>query len=268
MKTRAFALLPALWLIVMIGSFVMAEAAPSVDAIRASQNRLLLSMAEWARNACVSRLRSQLAATQRDTLEYALRAAHLPERSLRVPKTDLGLDLHCSASFVDRGSLLNVNRVDSAMLACVLHDDTSVLRILERRPFPNDESLALVLEEARKDSLVGHLLSTRGPNHFNLNSAPVELLKCLDGIGPHGAMVITLSRTRDRAFTSVAEFLDQLPKAMRDHNEALTDRLTVIPPEGAIIVDGYAGTPPIRARMTFTVRLRGTDLDVLHIEEE
>lgn len=246
----------------------MTEASPGVDAIKASQNRVLLTTAEWARNACVSRLRSQLAATQRDTLEHSLRATLLPESTLRASESDLGPGVHCSASFVDLGSLLNVNSADSALLACVLHDNAIVMSILDRRPFPNDEALALVQGEAQTERSSHSPLSTGGPNRFNLNSAPLEVLNCVDGIGPHGAMAITLARSRHHTFTSVAEFVDQLPKAMRSHYETLTERLTVMPPEGAIIVDGFAGTPPIRARMTFIVRLRGTALDVLRVEEQ
>lgn len=268
MRRRGFALMPALWLIVVIGSVVMAQAARSSDAARASRNRALLTAAEWARNACLSQLRSQLAATQVDsTMEHAVRADRLLHGTLRVADTDLGGGVRCAARFVDLGSVANVNHADSVLLSCILRDESAVVNVLARRPFPNDDAMAIVLSASQTDTARRALLSTRGANRFNLNSAPLELLRCLDDVGPDGAMIVALARSHQRTFTSVAEYVDQLtPRVLRSRRLS-TARLTVLPPLGAIVVEGYAGDPAIKSTLILTVRLRGTDVDILSVEE-
>ncbi len=268
MTRRGLALIPVLWIVVLAGSLVLALATRSSDALVRSRNRGLLTAAEWARTACLNILRSRLAAVQLDSAEHAVRARSLPSRVLNVATTDLGSGISCEAHFEDLGAVVNVNEADSTLLSCVLGDE-GLQAALARRPFPNEDAMTIVLAPF-VDSARRVWLSVHGPNRFNLNTAPLELLQCVDEVGPIGAMTIALARREHREFGSVAELIDQLPMALQRDVVRLSrtqERLTVLPPMGVVAIEGGAGWPAIRATLRLFVRLRGTDVDLLAVEE-
>ncbi len=268
MTRRGLALTPVLWIVVLAGSLVLAQATRSSDALVRSRNRVLLTAAQWARNACLGILRSRLAAVRLDSAEHAVRARTLPNRVLNVARTDLGSGISCEAHFVDLGAVVNVNQADSALLSCVLGDE-GLQAALARRPFPNEEALDIVLAPF-VDSARRVWLSVRGPNRFNLNTAPLALLECLDEVGPIGAMTIALARRDHREFGSVTELIDQLPIALQRDVVRLSrtqERLTVLPPMGVVAIEGSAGWPAITATLRLFVRLRGTEVDLLSVQE-
>lgn len=267
-KRRGLALIPVLWIVVLAGSLVMTQATRSANALVRSHNRVLLTAAQWARQACLGIVRSRLAAVRLDSAEHEVRARTLPNRVLHVARTDLGSGVSCEAHFVDLGAVVNVNEADSALLSCVLGDE-GLRAVLARRPFPNEDAITIVLANS-VDSARRVWLSARGPNRFNLNTAPLELLQCLDEIGPIGAMTIALARRDHREFGSVTELIDQLPIALRRDMVRLSrtqERLTVLPPLGVVVIEGAAGWPAITATLRLFVRLRGTDVDLLSVEE-
>jgi type II secretory pathway component PulK len=265
---RGFTLLPSLWLIVVLSGIVMLEGARSLDALRGSRNRIAMAAAEWARNACLSTLRSQLARAQADgALEHAVRARLLPRTTLQVADVEVDGGAHCTARFVDLGAAVNVNAADSALLACILRDAAQAMKLLAARPIPNEQALDLVLTDSPATSAAIGMLAVRGPHRFNINSAPLHLLECLDEVGKHGAMILARARNAGHEFQTVAEFLDQLA-GLASNAAVSPERLTSFPPEGAVVIDGYAGAPTVKSTLILTVRLRGTDLDILRVEEQ
>ncbi|MGQ0641294.1 MAG: hypothetical protein ACT4P6_11085 [Gemmatimonadaceae bacterium] len=270
MRRHGFALLPALWLVVFVGGIVLSQAARSSDSLRASGNRVLLTAAEWARNACLSYLRAQLGAVQRDSgAEHSQRARRLRTGALEVKHMVVSDGVSCEARFVDLGAAVNANTADSALLVCLLRDEIAVARVLARRPFPNEDAIAIALQGSQIDSTRRALLAVHGPNRFNVNSAPLELLECLDEVGRFGALAIAVARSHGREFATVAEFVDGLPLPFQAQRSTLAakERLTTEPPLAAIVVVGFAGEPSVESTLLLLVRLRGTDVDLVQVEE-
>lgn len=272
MRRAGFSLVPALWLVVVLGATVLLRAHTTGLEARAARNRELLLTAEWAREGCLNVLHARLEAIRRDsTLQLSDRATRML-RSLTIPHMQVRGTAGCEIEVLDLGAFLNVNTADSATLACVTGSDAIAATILRWRPIPSDDALSSLLSPFAGEDARGLGLSVRADERLNLNAAPVGLMGCLPKLGKEVALVVAAIRRAGRTIDSPADIALLLPSPAREdfvHRLAMIGiSAEVVPPTLALIASGHAGSPPVRARMILTVRVRGTAVDVLSTELE
>src|SRR5437773_5962055 len=194
MSRRGFALLAVLWTLTAITMLTGAAMVVARLGSTTTRNRVLLTRAGWAREACTEILQARYA---QDPFVR------------RLDSVDLGRNTWCSAALEDPSMKLNLNLSDRAALVTVLQSvvhpstraDSLVDALLDWRDpdaiprlFGAESSgswngpLADVWElhyvRGFTDSLVGSLarfLTTRGTGAINLNAAPPKILATLPG---------------------------------------------------------------------------------------
>ena len=105
MTRRGFALVAVLWVIVTLGALSGVSLVAARVGSKTSVNRVLLTRATWAREACVDILRARFAA---DTMVR------------QVDTVDLGRGTWCAAELRDAGAKLNLNSLDRSALMALL----------------------------------------------------------------------------------------------------------------------------------------------------
>ncbi|MBK8059777.1 MAG: hypothetical protein IPK33_18500 [Gemmatimonadetes bacterium] len=272
MRRSGFSIVPVLWVVVVLGATVLLRAQTTGLEARAARNRQLLLAAEWAREGCLNVLHARLEAIRRDsTLQHTDRAT-LVVRSLTMPRMRVRGTASCDIAVRDLGAYLNVNTADSATLACVAGSDAIAAAILKWRPIPSDDALHALISSVGEAEADTPGLSVRADERVNLNSAPVRLMECMPKLGKAVAMVVAATRRAGRKIDSPADIALLLPSPAREdfvHRLAMTGiGAEVVPPTLALVASGYAGSPPVHARLILTVRVRGTAVDVLSTELE
>jgi type II secretory pathway component PulK len=284
MRRRGFALLAVLWtltaIIVLAGAAVTAARVGSVT----TRNRMLLSRAAWAREACVE----------------ILQARYAKDASLRhLDSMDLGRGTWCDARLEDPSAKLNLNVADRAALVIVLQSvvrqpaavDSLVDALLDwrdpdmvARPFGDESSqnrngpLADVVElrsvRGFSDSLVARLsvlLTTRGTGAINVNAAPLQVLATLPGITEE-ALDLLIARRATSGVASADAFAGWLSPAARATLLASYPgfiRAAVFsPPQLVAVVTGGVRYTPLEARVTLTVVPVAGRLAVIRRETE
>ncbi|HYL55355.1 MAG TPA: hypothetical protein VEU73_07235 [Gemmatimonadales bacterium] len=210
-RRRGFALLAVLWTLTAVTAFTGLAIAAARLGSATTRNRVLLSRAAWAREACVE----------------IMEARYGQDAFIRALDTiDLGRGTWCRATLEDPSIKLNVNLADRPALATVLQTvvrrsaavDSLVDALLEwrdpdRQPRPiGDEPvtarngpLADVWElryvRGFSDSLVASLapfLTTRGTGAINVTAAPAQVLAALPGMTDETVGVLITRRRSDR----------------------------------------------------------------------
>lgn len=272
MRRRAFALVPVLWVVVVLGVTVIASSSNTTETLRAARNGHLIRAAEWARAACLNVIAARLTHVRADSsIEHARRVARA-RASLLVARTPIGSAANCETIPYDIDATLNVNALDSATLACVVRDERIAARLLANRPFPTEATLNAVLRETAPLVAQQRLLSTRGGVRPNVNTAPERLIECARGVSPWVAAAVAMERRRGRTFDDLAEIAPILPRVVQDeflrlYMSAAIDLVAQSPTLGLLAI-GSAGTPPIESRWLLTLRLRGAEVDVLEVRED
>jgi type II secretory pathway component PulK len=178
MTRRGFALLAVLWTLVAVAALsALAIGAARIGSL-VTRNRVLLTRAAWAREACAEILLARFAQGQ-------------THRGL--DPVDLGRGAWCDAAVEDPATKLNVNLADPAavetVLRLVVRDgnlDSLTAALLTRRrraAFADIGELAEV--PGFTLALVAQLsrfLTTRGKGVINVNTAPPEVLATLPGM--------------------------------------------------------------------------------------
>jgi type II secretory pathway component PulK len=208
MNRHGFVLLTVLWTVAVLGVLVGMSLRLAGTGAASSRNRIILTRAAWAREACIEIL---LATPGTDRLTA------LPPASL-----DLGRGTWCRAKLEDAGGRLNLNHASSDALRILISSDSLTDALLdwrdaddlarplgaeaewyrgEHRRLPRNGPLADVNElryvRGFEDSLIaklGLLLTTRGTERLNINVALPELLATLPGFGPEVLSVIARLR--------------------------------------------------------------------------
>ena len=207
MSRRGFALLAVLWTLAAITMLTGAAMAVARLGSTTTRNRVLLTRAAWAREACGE----------------ILQARYAQDPSVRrLDSVDLGRNTWCTATLEDPSVKLNLNLADRAALvtvfqAVVRHSalvDSLVDALLDwrdpdqvRRPFGDESStnrngpLADVWElryvRGFTDSLIAGLtpfLTTRGTGAINVNAAPPQVLEALPGMTEEAVRVLIMHR--------------------------------------------------------------------------
>jgi general secretion pathway protein K len=269
MTERGFALLAVLWVVTAATALVGAVVAVAQLGSATTRNRVLLTRAAWAREACVEILLAR----------YAQSPA---ER--HIDRVDLGRGTWCDVSVDDPSAKLNVNLADQAAIVSVLQTvvrrgsavDSLVDALLDwrdpdtiPRPFGEESSanrngpLADVAElhdvRGFSDALLARLsglLTTRGTGAINVNAAPRAVLATLPGIGAEG--VENVLRHRGIAPLINADGLvGLLSPASRTTLLAsypeFVRTAVFTPPQLVAVVTGGVGGTPITASVTLTL---------------
>ena len=284
MSQRGFALLAVLWVVTAVTVIAGAVVAVAQLGSATTRNRVRLTRAGWAREACVEVLLARYA--QNPSVR-------------RIDRVDLGRGTWCEVSVEDPSAKLNVNLADQAALVSVLQTvvrrgsavDSLVDALLDwrdpdtvPRPFGDESSanrngpLADVAElryvRGFGDSLVARLsglLTTRGTGAINVNAAPRPVLATLPGMSAEG--LETLLRQRGIGRVTSADALVGLLSAgsrrtlLASYPEFV--RTTVfIPPQLVAVATGGVGGTPITASVTLTLVPVAGRLAVIRRETE
>jgi len=193
MNRRGFALLAALWLTVALTIVAATALAVGRTGLATSQNRLALTRAGWAAEACQAVLEARY-------------AEHTTVRSLDT--IDLGQGVWCTAQLDQPAARLNLNLASRAQLSTLLGSeplaDTLVAR-RDRSPLP--DPAALVHLPGFDSATVARLLpftTTVGDGRLDLNAAPRELLALVPGFGPEAVEATLARRATGRPIESLA----------------------------------------------------------------
>lgn len=268
MNRRGVALLAVLWLLAVLSAGTGAVLAWARLGAATSRNRILLTRADWAREACGEILLAR----------YAARGAVLP-----VGSVDLGRGSWCRALVEDAAARLDLNRTPPDVLRSLLANDTLADALLDWRdlddiprplgaeadwyrtqsrrlprngPLADVEELSLVRGFDRPlVNRLAPLLTVRGSGRVDLNAAPAEVLAALPGMGPEAVATI-LSRRHARGIASADELLALVPASARDrllaHYQEFSTMAAFAAPQITVGVEGgVAGSAVVsRGRLT------------------
>jgi len=282
--TEGFALLAVLWTLsaitVLTGTAITVAGLGSAT----TRNRVLLSRAAWAREACAE----------------ILQARYAQDPSVRrLDSVDLGRNVWCSATLEDPSAKLNLNLADRPALVSVLQAvvhrsaavDSLVDALLDWRdpdavPRPlGDESSGnrngpyADVQELRyvrgfTDSLVARLaffLTTRGTGAINVNAAPREVLAALPGITEETVRILMMHRGTAPLpnADALAGLLSPSTRAtlLGSYPEFVRAAVFAPPQLVAFVAGGVRGTPLV-ARVTLTLVPVAGRLAVIRRETE
>ena len=284
MSRRGFALLAVLWTLTAITMLTGATMAVARLGSTTTRNRVLLTRAAWAREAC----------------SEILQARYAQDASLRrVDSVDLGRNTWCTATLEDPSVKLKLNLADRAAFvsvfqAVVRHSaavDSLVDALLDwrdsdhvARPLGDESSenrngpLADVWElryvRGFTDSLVASLtpfLTIHGTGAINVNAAPPEVLETLPGMTDEAVRVLIMHR--DQTPVPNADALVGLlsPGAratlLAGYPEFVRVAVFTPPQLIAVVTGGVRGTA-LKARVTLTTVPVAGRLAVIRRETE
>jgi hypothetical protein len=269
-------LLATLWLVALLGVLVGVSLRLAEIGAATSRNRVTLTRAGWAREACGEILLSR----------YAL------DRSTRLVDTvDLGRGTWCQAELEDAGARLDLNRARPDALRILFANDTLADALLDwrdaddvprrfgaeadwyraaQRRLPRNGPLGDVTElrwiRGFEDSAIAGLapvLTTRGKGRISLASAPTRLLATLPGFGADALEMVSRRRLTGEPVKSIDHLAGLLSPPAREmlmaQYQALGD-LVASEPEAfiAVIEGGIRGAPPVaRATLMLTPHVGG-----------
>jgi len=247
--TRGFALLTVLWVVAALGSVTAAVLAAGYEAGALSRNRILLTRAGWAREAC---------------LEILLgRYDGGPVQA--IPEVDLGNGTRCLVDVSDRGGRANVNTAAPQFLRALFHDDSLVAALLDWRdsdgvtrpggaertwylghrrraprngPLASPDEMRLLRDWGVRDEPLLRLTTTVGSGAINVNSAPPAVLAAIPQLSREAIARIMARRQVRQPISSAEELIGIVSRASRerilaDYREFLrqttfhADRITV-----------------------------------------
>jgi type II secretory pathway component PulK len=291
MNRRGFALLAVLWLITSLSLLAATGLITVRQRLKASANRVTLTRAEWAREACVEIMLA------RGFIRSMNGQTSVARTSGRV---DLGRNTWCELGVTDPGSRLNLNLASDVSLRALLPNDSLVDALLDwrdkddiprqlgaeadwyqsrRKPLPRNGPLASLDElmrvrgfELLDQAGLAATLGVRGRGTINLNSAPPEVLRAALEFPNE---LIQLVQRRNRQGRPV-ESLDQLislaspslrPNLARRYQE-LIQLLAFGPGELVVVATAGVGPSPPCSRITLTVVPTGDRVAVIRREAE
>jgi len=263
-----FALLAVLWVLTALTALTGVALAVARTGSQTTRNRILLTRAGWAREACVEIL-------------LARYAQHPSVR--RLDPTALGRGTWCDVTLDDPATKLNVNLADRDALVAVLaavssgHSvDSLVDALLDWRdpdsvarpygletPANRNGPLADIAElryvrgfDATLVQRLTPFLTTRGTGVINVNAAPREVLATLPGMTAEAMLVLLGRRASGRPVQSADELASLLSESSRGvllaQYPEFVRAATFAPAQLLAVVEGGVRATPIVARVTLT----------------
>jgi general secretion pathway protein K len=275
MNRRGFALLAVLWLIAALAALVAGGLALVRTGLGASSNRITLTRAAWAREACIDIMLARGFASARD--------GSIGVRETRE-RVDLSRTTWCSLEVADPSGRLNLNlasvdalqRLIGDSLADALldwRDPDDVSRPLgaesdwyrrQGRFRPRNAPLAS-FEELRLirgfDSLrvrqLADLVTVRGRGIINVNAASSRVLAAALQLPDEVISLLNDQRRLMRPVASLDYLISLVPPGHRANLMAryqeLTQLLAFGPTELTVTATGGVGESPLLARASVTV---------------
>ena len=266
---RGFALLVALWLIVAMSTLVALALSEERLNAQAARNRLALTRAAWARDACAAILLAHYA--------YA-------DPLHGVDSVALGRSIWCSAIVSDPSARLDINRASAEQLRTLFGSDSLADAAIDwrdpddvpsphgaeaaqylangkpvpaNRPFGSIAELLLVrgLGRANLDSL-SRFLSVGGPGVLNVASADPVLVSTMPGLKPADLTVLRDAAAMGWRAHSLEELIGRLGESRREELASWIPELqaTISFQPGELMIEavGAVGDSPVRAHATLT----------------
>jgi type II secretory pathway component PulK len=284
MSRRGFTLLAVLWTLTAITMLTSAAMAVARLGSTTTRNRVLLTRAAWAREACGE----------------ILQARYAQDPSVRrLDSMDLGRNTWCTATLEDPTMKLNLDLADRAALVTVFQAvvrrsgavDSLVDALLDwrdpdqlPRPFGDESSgnrngpLADVWElryvRGFTDPLVARLipfLTTRGTGAINVNAAPPEVLATLPGMTEETVRMLMMHRV-EMLLPNADALAGLLSSSARrallaSYPEFVRSAVFTAPQLVGTVTGGVRGTPLV-ARVTLTMVPAAARLAVIRRETE
>ena len=271
MNRRGSALLAALWLVVLLSVATTGVLSRTRTGVETSHNRLRFRRAEWAREACVQLLMSNLHATSPASLG----------------RLDIGGGAWCSAEVTPVASRVHLNLASAELIGGLLQNDSLAAALLDWRdpddlprpggaeaewyrsqgrrlprngPFASVDELALVrgfdsvlVAEARA------FMTVIGSGTVDLNQAPIRVLAALPGMTGSVAEQVMSIRRRGGRVESLGELLElagptERPLLLDAYARLEAVSATASPLFAASITGGIDGTS-IRARLELVLQV-------------
>lgn len=196
MNRRGFVLLAVLWIVVILATVAGAIMGVAAMGARATGNRIVLTRAEWARDACIEIV-----------LTRWTREAERPAQDT----VDLGRGTRCSIALEDPGAKVNLNHASPEQLRALFGADSLVAALLDwrdpdddprtggaeapwyrqrGRPEPRNGPLVDPAEfgrikgfDKRRMADLGPFVTVDGVGRIDLLAAPPEVLRTLPQLG-------------------------------------------------------------------------------------
>ncbi|HOX21025.1 MAG TPA: type II secretion system protein GspK [Gemmatimonadales bacterium] len=251
---RGFALLAVLWLIAALGIVAAVGLAAGRTGAQTTRNRILLTRASWAREACVAILMARFAEDSRAEL------AGLQVHAL--PPVDLGRGTWCRARLDDPGARINLNLADPGTLQGLFRDSDLASSLVAWRtqhgPLKDAAELRFV---AGFDSGIAarftDVVTTRGAGAVNLNAAPRMVLDAIPGLPREAIEVVVARRQTSRPIASLDEVIALTSRPtqaliLHDYTGWLS-RVRFAPAQIVAVVTGGVHGTPITSTATLTL---------------
>lgn len=283
MSRRGFVLVPVLW-VLAAGAAITAFLVVSGRADAGfSRNRILLTRASWAREACL-----------------AILVGQWPQALRSMDTVDLGRGAWCAVRVGNPNARVDVNHATLATLRLVLGSDSLADALLDwldrddeprprgaesawysshgRRTPRNGPIPGLVeLEEVRgfeqlQPGRLGQLLTVGADSTIDLNAAPPEVLQTVPGLGREAIGVLLDRRAAGHPLGSADELVSLLSRPARD--AVLADYGLFLrtarfqPGRYAIEVSGGVQGMPLVSRSLVTAVPNGAGLTIVSQEAE
>jgi len=258
-RDSGYALLAVLWITVGITALTFLIGAAAREAIATSRNRIALTQATWATQACVADMRAALS----DSIDAQapIRTGAALEIWNRLDRiVAAGAAPPCALTVRAVGSRMDVNAIDAETLAsllrnlglaCGLADSTaaafSAWKAAHAEPLVNLQQLHLVpgFESlSRTDSVLDV-----EPGAVSLNHAPPEVLALLPGFTEEAIEKLLDIRSRGGSITTLGELSEMLsPGARTEFDRAFPQLVgtTLLAPSAWIVtIRSSAGVPAV-----------------------
>jgi general secretion pathway protein K len=254
-------LITVLWVLVAVTAAVFASLEVARLGADTSRNRILLTRAGWAREACLEVL-------------LAREANNTPVN--RSDTLDLGRGIWCGWEMQDPSARLNVNEAGPDALRAILGNDSLADALLDwrdpddlARPFgaeadwyrsagkraPRNGPLASIEElglirgfTPERVARFTRLLTVDGEGQINLNMAPAEVLATLPGFVSEAVALVTARQQTGHRIENADELFGLLSPAAQAEiarvNDSFTRRVVYGPPRLFVTLEG--GVHPTR----------------------
>jgi hypothetical protein len=226
MNRRGFALLAALWLIIAMTAVMAVALVAGRTGLTVSENRIALTRAGWAAEACHAVLDARY-------------AAKTDVRS--IDSLDLGEGLWCTAHLDEAGARLNLNRATPGQFRMLLGSDSLTDALLDwcdpdtvarpsgaerqwylahQQQLPRNGPLAspaeLALIRGFDSVTVARLLplvTTEGDGRVDLGSAEAAIIRTLPGLGAEAISLLERRRATGQPLQSLEALASALSPA-------------------------------------------------------
>lgn len=236
MRRRGFTLLAVLWTIAAVTALLAVSLGALRDGDRATQNRIRLTRARWAAEACIE--------IAHERWSDSANAENGSE--------PLGRDTRCRWRIDDPFAALSVNEADSAVMAAAfviagMRPEAAALwvgRIARRRAARAIESISELEEWPGFPGTAAALLTVEGDGRIS-SQAPASILLAVPGLTAEAVQLMHRRRLEGRPVASLDELTGLVSPVSRteilEHRQGIAGLLVFEPPFLRLTAAGAVG---------------------------